>query len=487
MKFPELGNGIIYFSGFEQILEANPDLIQLVEIEPQTFWYRNPSGLASYTYDEEPVAYLKNLGKPLLFHGVGFPVGGVLPSDASHLNCLQQMCAVLSPVAMSEHLSFNTIELEEQYYNTNFLLPILQTEAGIKIAAESILKYKKNFDIPFAFETGVNYLSPKPFELPDGYFVNKIAEEADCYLLLDVHNILANEKNGRQPVADYFKQLSHEKITQIHLAGGFYYKNYYLDAHSDVSSDEVIAVFEKIVRQLPNLKAITFEMLPEYMSFVAPSAITLQLQKMNRIWEKRGANVKQIKRPNPVPISSNAADCPTAIEWETTLGMLAIGKLPTLNSTLFHEIMADKGLQIIRDLIEKFRSSLVISSLKLTCRYLMLKYGIDEFNKLLRKNWEKAIPKLFASDNGIDFAIFLLTNEIALDESLQTLIKYEIASLSAQLENREVTVELSFHPLEMVECLSNLRLFDELKKGNFSTTIVPNDLSMDKIKTVFHT
>ena len=40
MSIPESGVGIIYFSGFEQILESNPDLIQVIEIEPQTFWYR---------------------------------------------------------------------------------------------------------------------------------------------------------------------------------------------------------------------------------------------------------------------------------------------------------------------------------------------------------------------------------------------------------------------------------------------------------------
>lgn len=41
------------FSGFEQILESNPDLIQVIEIEPQTFWYRSNSGLDSFTFDKE--------------------------------------------------------------------------------------------------------------------------------------------------------------------------------------------------------------------------------------------------------------------------------------------------------------------------------------------------------------------------------------------------------------------------------------------------
>ncbi|MBK8403830.1 MAG: DUF692 family protein [Saprospiraceae bacterium] len=130
-------------------------------------------------------------------------------------------------------------------------------------------------------------MAPKNYEIEDGLFINTVAENSNCDILLDIHNIIANERNGRQKVRNFFKQISHERVTQIHLAGGFYYKGYYLDAHSNISSDEIIKVFENIVCQLPNLKAIIFEMLPEYLSFIPQNAISIQLEKMNRIWKER--------------------------------------------------------------------------------------------------------------------------------------------------------------------------------------------------------
>lgn len=487
MKIPELGVGIIYFSGFEETIAANPELIQVIEIEPQTFWYRLHNGLAAYAYDEAAVNYLSSLNKPITFHGVGYPVAGSLPADTMHLQCLHKMMERLQPVTMSEHLSFNNLSINNELYNTNFLLSPLQTDEGVNTAVAGIINYKKNFDIPFLFETGVNYLAPLPFEIEDGTFVNKIAEKADCNILLDIHNVLANEKNGRQKVPDYFNQLSHERITQIHLAGGFYFNGYYLDAHSGPSSDEVIELFEMIVRRLPNLKAITFEMLPEYITMVPKKDITLQLEKMNRIWDKRGANCK--RRHQPVNSNNSAATSytPSVSEWENTLGLLAI-KRPIKNKTVLAEtLIKDKGINIIQDLIEKFKGSLLVSSLKLTCRYLMLTLGMENFNTLLRTFWQEASPKLFASDNGTDFANYLLQQKsILTDRILVELIQYELASLKSFTENTTVTVEMSYNPLNMIEALKQRKIPAFRSAKDYLIEITPDETIVDQIKTVFH-
>ena len=42
---------------------------------------------------------------------------------------------------------------------------------------------KNSIAIPFAVETGVNYLSPSEDEMSDGEFVSAIVESADCGFL----------------------------------------------------------------------------------------------------------------------------------------------------------------------------------------------------------------------------------------------------------------------------------------------------------------
>jgi len=468
-------------------LNLTPDLIQVIEIEPQTFWYRYKSGLDSFVYDKEKVNYLNGLNKPILFHGVGYPIGGTVKPDKNHLPCLMNMLNELHPLWISEHLSFNTVIINGIPHNTNFLLPPLQSYQNIELISETIKEYAGNFNIPFAFETGTNYLSGKDFELDDGDFVNQIALKSDSYILLDLHNILANQKNGRQNVFEYIKQLSHEKIIQLHLAGGFYFKDYYLDAHSDVSSDEVLELFEKVVEVLPNLKAITFEMLPDYLNFVPEKSITVQLEKMNRIWDRRGIRTKNQQPDFNSKGNDSSSIYPTVQEWENTLGMLVLGKEMVVETPLVSELQKDKGVEIIKDLIEKFKGSFLVSSLKLTCRYIMVHYGIEVLNKLLREFWRTSIPKLFASDNGIDFADFLLNcQEIKDNQVLLDLISYEVSSLLTILDQKPRNVEMTFNPTELIPFLAEYELPTALDTGNYIITVVPEENYTENIKTVFH-
>lgn len=485
MNIPELGVGIIYFPGFENVVASNPDLIQVIEIEPQNFWYRYKSGLDSFIYDAEKIRYLKSLNKPLLFHGVGYPIGGTIPPDPIHLPCLKKMMSELQPVWMSEHLSFNNLYIDQILYNTNFLLPPLQTEETIAYISKTIHSYASNFQIPFAFETGTNYLAPKKFELEDGYFVNQLAHQSGACILLDVHNILANHKNGRQPLFDYLNQLSLEKVIHIHVAGGFYFKEYYLDAHSSVSSNEVLEVLEKVVERLPNLKALTFEMVPDYLNFVSEESIRYQLEKMNAIWDKRGKKFKN--QPPAVPLKKSIEQAPTMAEWEKQVGYLSLGRKIVSPTTLTEELEADKGFEVIRDLIEKFKGSAIVSSLKLTCRYIMLYYSVDELNSLLREFWSKDVPKLFASDNGIDFANFLLASEkIKGNDLLLDLIVYEKKSLLTLLDQIQREVEMSFNPTELIPFLADYKLPQALNRGNYIITLAPEEHFTENVNSVYH-
>ncbi|MBK6571629.1 MAG: hypothetical protein IPG21_04025 [Saprospiraceae bacterium] len=112
---------------------------------------------------------------------------------------------------------------------------------------------------------------------------------------------------------------------------------------------------------------------------------------------------------------------------------------------------------------------------------------MNEFNDVLRVYWKNSISKLFASDNGLDFAKYLMSSsEFKDDEDLETIIKYEIASINSIVSESAIEVQLIYHPEEMVNCLANLELFDNLKKNNYLVTIEPDFKKIDGINTVFH-
>lgn len=127
---------------------------------------------------------------------------------------------------------------------------------------DNIRFLKRHLPVPLAVETGVDYLKPLPGEMPDGEFFRSVAEQADCGILLDLHNLWANERNGRQPICEVVNQLPLERVIEMHLAGGQEYGGYWVDAHSGLADPELMDIARQVVPRLPNLKAITFEIMP---------------------------------------------------------------------------------------------------------------------------------------------------------------------------------------------------------------------------------
>src|SRR5204863_1075375 len=146
--------------------------------------------------------------------------------EPAELDLLKRTVDFFNPPWASDHLSFNhTAE-----FATGFFLPPRQTMAGVEAAAAAISRLRAALQVPLAVETGVNYLRPRTDELPDGEFVARVIETADCGLLLDLHNVYCNSVNGRQPIEEFLDQLPLERVWEVHLAGGFEMDGFYLDA-----------------------------------------------------------------------------------------------------------------------------------------------------------------------------------------------------------------------------------------------------------------
>jgi len=216
--------------------ENNPDLAVL-ELEPETFWEKTHSagavGGVTYLPNAQAMARIAALPQHKLVHSVGFPVGGSVRQDSDYVTPLAGALIALAAPWVSEHLSFNAIQTESAVEQIGFLLPPRQTRAGVNTAVSNIRHLVSQLPVPFAFETGVNYLQPQGEELPDGEFFAEIAEEADCGILLDLHNLWVNERNGRQSVGELIEQLPLDRVWEVHLAGGMMLGDYYIDSHSD--------------------------------------------------------------------------------------------------------------------------------------------------------------------------------------------------------------------------------------------------------------
>ena len=78
--------------------------------------------------------------------------------------------------------------------------------------------------------------------MPDGEFFAAVAEEAECGILLDLHNLYCNEKNGRSRLRDVLGAMPMDRVWEVHLAGGQEQGRFYLDGHPIDAGD----VFETV-------------------------------------------------------------------------------------------------------------------------------------------------------------------------------------------------------------------------------------------------
>jgi uncharacterized protein len=287
VALPRLGVGVVYAPGLEPLLEAGADVVDVLELEPQTFWFTD--GPDGYRIDPRVLPRFADWPGAVLIHGVGFPVGGSVGVDAAAVAPFVAMIEALGAPWCSEHLSFNRAPEPGGPRNAGFLMPPLQTAAGVDVAVRNITELTARLPVPFAFETGVNYLQPLPGELPDGEFFATVAERADCGLLVDLHNLWANERNGRQPVADVLAALPPERIWELHVAGGQEFQGYWLDAHSGYVPGPVMELAADLIARLPNLGAVNFELMPDY---IAANGLSLdriigQLAELRAAFERR--------------------------------------------------------------------------------------------------------------------------------------------------------------------------------------------------------
>jgi len=459
-----LGVGIIYFPGLETILKAGEGLIDVVEIEPATIWYRRSDGL--FHVNQNALGFFANLPFHKLIHGVGFPVGGTIPPDQHSFKAFREVANKLKPEFVSEHLSFNKVRLGQAVVDTGFLLPPLQSREGVKQSVSNILLFKQEVNCPFAFETPANYLKPIPGEMSDGEFFTEIAVQSDCGILLDLHNLWCNQVNGRQKLMDVIDSLPLERVWEVHIAGGDWLDGYWLDGHSDLIPEPLKEIAGEIIPRLTNLKAFNFEIMPEYLQAKQLSVddILAELEFMKEIWrvpKKEGLKSHQIQA------QAGSYSNFTPSQWEESLMMSIRGSDEKHPDQV---LSSDLGVGIYRKLIEKIRAGMFASTLTLTFRYILLKIGEEKTMAMVQEFWRKTTPNLFSSEEALKLAEFLRTQCLDIPY-LDEVMNYELANHKAQIENRPQTITLGFNPDSIFPILGQGKLPTNIEEGSYQVNI----------------
>jgi uncharacterized protein (UPF0276 family) len=88
-------------------------------------------------------------------------------------------------------------------------------------------------------ENPSSYVTFAASSMSEWEFLSRVAEQTDCGLLLDVNNVYVSGRNHDFDAIEYIRNLPHERIVQMHLAGHTPCATHLLDTHDHPVTDPV--------------------------------------------------------------------------------------------------------------------------------------------------------------------------------------------------------------------------------------------------------
>ena len=169
------------------------------------------------------------------FHCVGMSLGGTDPLDRDYLQQLKQLMRYFEPGLVSDHLSFSSVN--GRHYHE--LLPLPYTDESLRHVCQRITEVQDILGRRILVENPSSYLSYQHSHITEWEFMNAMATEADCHILLDVNNVYVSAFNHGFDANHYLKALSYAHVKEIHLGGFDDRGHYLLDAHNHPVAEAV--------------------------------------------------------------------------------------------------------------------------------------------------------------------------------------------------------------------------------------------------------
>jgi uncharacterized protein (UPF0276 family) len=202
--------------------------------------YLDTEGLPLYVLDQVAERY------PVIMHGVSLSIGSIDPLDFSYLAKVKALAARTKARWISDHLCWTGVLGR----NTHDLLPIPYTEETLRHVTERIRVVQDALERPLVLENASTYLEFVPSQMSEWEFIARMAEEADCGLLLDVNNVYVSAFNHGFDAEAYVDAIPGERVCHIHVAGHTHKGTHILDTHSDHVVDPVWALYGRALRRI---------------------------------------------------------------------------------------------------------------------------------------------------------------------------------------------------------------------------------------------
>ena len=211
---------------YQHILAENPE-VDWFEVITEN--YMDSRGRPRHVLNQIAERY------PVVMHGVSLSIGSTDPRDFEYLGKMKALAKDVKPGWISDHVCWTGVA----GINTHDLLPLPLTEASLRHVIERVRQVQDFLERPFVLENPSSYVGFKDSTMPEWEFISRLAEEADCGLLLDVNNVYVSSVNHDFDPYEFIRALPAERIVQMHLAGHTNLGTHIIDTHDGHVIDPV--------------------------------------------------------------------------------------------------------------------------------------------------------------------------------------------------------------------------------------------------------
>ena len=189
---------------------------------------------------------------PITLHSVGMSIGSTEPLDTTYLSHIKKLARRYAPEWISDHLCFTGAH----GIQSHDLLPLPFTEEAVRHTAMRIRQIQDFLGQPIMIENISTYLRYRHSVMNESEFITAIAEEADCFILLDLNNVYVNQVNHNENAKNFITNIPQQRVKQLHLGGHQTRKNFLLDAHDHPVAEPVWELFAEFVRDKPQIPTL---------------------------------------------------------------------------------------------------------------------------------------------------------------------------------------------------------------------------------------
>jgi hypothetical protein len=232
-KLPDLGIGLgLRTVHYPHILSQHPP-VDWFEILSEN--YMQTGGRPLYVLDQIAERY------PVALHGVSMSIGSTDPLDFGYLRDLKALATRASAHWVSDHLCWTGVLGR----NTHDLLPMPYTDEALRHTVVRVKQVQDLLERPLVLENPSSYVEFAASTMTEWEFLARLAEEADCGLLLDVNNVFVSAFNHAFDPREYIDAIPADRVVQYHVAGHTNKGTHIIDTHSDHALPEVWELYRR--------------------------------------------------------------------------------------------------------------------------------------------------------------------------------------------------------------------------------------------------